>query len=191
MSSVIANQSESIQQLAVPVGVGIQANSSPSLLPIVNQVATDVAAPGKLFVGNGSTWLNAAAGSGLSSATDFQALAFTMTTSASNPNFTGNIYIQKFQTATQTLCYFEFYCGQTLSVALPDTWISPANTISAAFAPTTILSYNPVYVGSSTLTDGNGALLRINTNGSILLQLPVTDGSTSISIYSVSGIYKH
>lgn len=95
MASIISNQNKIISKAIVPSGVGIAANSSPSLSPSpAGSLAMDVLLPGSLFVSDGALFNPCSFAGGFMFANSATVTSVTMA-STSNPSIAGcTIYVQ-------------------------------------------------------------------------------------------------
>ena len=171
----------------IPSGTGISTNTSPSIPPISNALASDSSIPGSLFCGSSSLWIPSSSGTPL-------IITGITLSSGGEPSFINcTLYLYLLTNGTHTVKSFFLDINQTItSDSATDVWVSPPITVPTAYLLSTPSSLNTeytpfVFTSVEFLTTGYFAIG--NDGGStIAVEIyPLTIGP--ITLTSIQGIY--
>ena len=171
--------------LLTPIGTGIAANSSPSLAPVNGALGLDTTQAGILYIANGTLWNPV----GENEITDATLSAITLTSGASNPNLTVTMYLQKQAGPSFSMVNFELDIASSITAVVPDTWVSSAGAIAAAFRPASNVDF-PMYCTVAGGYEIGNARLRISTAGTISAIINFSYTSSTVVFTTVDGVYK-
>ena len=155
----------------IPSGTGISTNTSLSIPPISNALASDSSIPGSLFCGSGSSWIP-------SYYSNPTIISVTFTASG-QPSFTGTLYLY-FQ--SPTIKSFLLVINQTFSPTSSGVWTS-GNVIPSQFQQTQNTIF-PLAYGSGA-TELGYSYISYPTMG---ITIPVISGSVTLYICSGTNI---
>lgn len=179
MSTIIDNQNVSLNQMIIPIGTGIQSNTSPSLAPIKGSVAMDVNDTDHAYIGNGTTWFQMAGG--ISSATGAKVTNITLT-SAGQPSIPGcTLNVQAISSgatgvSTQVMLSLTVNNASILVTGL-GTWSTPIGVIPANFRPAESCLFPALLTASLAPDNYISSYFAITSAGTINLYSPATVGN--------------
>ena len=112
----------------IPSGTGISSNTSPSIPPISNALASDSSIPGSLFCGSSSLWIPSSSGTPL-------IITGITLSSSGEPSFTNcTLYLYVQTQGTYTIKSYFLDINQTITtVSITDIWTSPQITVPPSY----------------------------------------------------------
>lgn len=183
MTSIINNENATVSQLLAPEGIGIHNNSSPSLTPYLGSLAVDPVSTSSLYFGNGSTWLNAAAGNGISQTTIFST-SVTLTASG-QPSLTGSLYCISMTIQGTTTFMVRLSIDATIAVTSGAVVWASGSVVPMFYSPAfTQYFANSVY-GATSL--GTFVTFYITSSGALNIQYASTTSSQNVTFAEMIG----
>jgi hypothetical protein len=177
-------QEYSIQQLVVPLGVGIASNTSPSIAPVSGSLAQDATHPGSLYVGTGSAWQATS-----SASTPNVITGFTMTNSGGQPSLTNcSLVLQNLGSGTFAQTVFTLVLNQqiTSNATGTFTWNSVNALFSVPYLPAIPINFPGVILEGAVQTAAN---LNVGVTGQLSLIVTIGSSPVTMTFSEISGIY--
>lgn len=140
--------------------------------------------PNSLYVGNGSAAVDVSKASGIIG-TDVAVISASFTSSG-QPTITGNLYLQKIETANNTMVIFDLKINAAVDPTSTGYWSSVTGTLPSAYSPPNSTYIPLITENSSAAFSSNTNFVLLESGGNMYIIIQATASQT---LLNASGCY--